>query len=59
MQGGGRSASPRNAVPREKHIGTSLNGYIASKNEKIKKEAHRHKSRWISTKMGAAPNPPA
>ena len=42
---------PPQCVPREKHIGTSLNGYIASKNEKIKKEAHRHKSRWISTKM--------
>ena len=45
------AAPPPQCVPREKHIGTSLNGYIASKNEKIKKEAHRHKSRWISTKM--------
>ena len=51
MQGGGRSASPRNAYQERSTIGTSLNGYIASKNEKIKKEAHRHKSRWISTKM--------
>ena len=51
MQGGGRCALSPQCVPREKHMGTSLNGYIASKNEKIKKEAHRHKSRWISTKM--------
>ena len=38
-------------IPRENHIGTSLNGYIANKNKKIKKEIHRYKSRWISTKM--------
>ena len=49
--GGRAQRLPPQCVPREKHIGTSLNGYIASKNEKIKKEAHRHKSRWISTKM--------
>ena len=45
--GGRAQRLPPQCVPREKHIGTSLNGYIASKNEKIKKEAHRHKSRWI------------
>ena len=49
--GGRAQRLPPQCVPREKHIGTSLNGYIASKNEKIKKEAHGHKSRWISTKM--------
>ena len=49
--GGRAQRLPPQRVPREKHIGTSLNGYIASKNDKIKKEAHRHKSRWISTKM--------
>ena len=49
--GGRAQRLPPQCVPREKHIGTSLNGYIASKNEKIKKEAHRHKSRWISAKM--------
>ena len=49
--GGRAQRLPPQCVPREKHIGTSLNGYIASKNEKIKKEAHRHKSRWISTKI--------
>ena len=49
--GGRAQRLPPQCVPREKHIGTSLNGYIASKNEKIKKEAHRHKSWWISTKM--------
>ena len=45
--GGRAQRLPPQCVPREKHIGTSLNGYIASKNEKIEKEAHRHKSRWI------------
>ena len=45
--GGRAQRPPRNAYQERKHIGTSLNGYIASKNEKIKKEAHRHKSRWI------------
>ena len=52
--GGRAQRLPPQCVPREKHIGTSLNGYIiyiASKNDKIKKEAHRHKSRWISAKM--------
>jgi len=38
-------------IPRKNLIGTGLNGYIASKNKKIKKEIHRYKSRWISTKM--------
>ena len=46
MQGGAQRLPPH-CIPREKHIGTNLKGYIASKNEKIKKEAHRHKSRWI------------
>ena len=45
--GGRAQGLPPQCVPREKHIGTSLNGYIASKNGRIKKEAHRHKSRWI------------
>ena len=49
--GGRAQRLPPQCVPRKQHIGTSLNGYIARKNEKIKKEAHRHKSRWISTKM--------
>ena len=53
--GGRAQRLPPQCVPREKHIGTSLNGYIyiyiASKNDKIKKEAHRHRSRWISAKM--------
>ena len=54
--GGRAQRLPPQCVPREKHIGTSLNGYIASKNDKIKKEAHRHRSRWISAKMKINPN---
>ena len=41
------SSSSSSSRREKKYIGTSLNGYIANKNEKIKKEAHRHKSRWI------------